>query len=132
MHDNVLLAKDSWSGRVKMTQQLRRDLDWWAVVPTHNNNGRSTNKLVETVYMHVYNSGYGWGAVLNKITERGARLLLWFILDTKDISVRARYIKTTANIWVDRLSHENDYLDWAFNLRHFSHLEIEIEIDYKC
>eukprot|EP00873_Tetraselmis_striata_P022337 jgi/Tetstr1/442601/TSEL_030697.t1 len=50
---------------------------------------------------------------------------LWFImLDTKDISIRARYIKTTANILVDRLlGREIDYNDRAFNLRHFNHLD---------
>eukprot|EP00873_Tetraselmis_striata_P018378 jgi/Tetstr1/438642/TSEL_027193.t1 len=50
---------------------------------------------------------------------------LWLILrDTKDISIRSRYIKTTANILVDRLlGREIDYDDKAFNLRHFNHLD---------
>eukprot|EP00873_Tetraselmis_striata_P044967 jgi/Tetstr1/465231/TSEL_009935.t2 len=29
---------------------------------------------------------------------------LWFILDSNDLSIRARCIKTTSNIWDDRLS----------------------------
>eukprot|EP00873_Tetraselmis_striata_P018312 jgi/Tetstr1/438576/TSEL_027127.t1 len=40
-----------------------------------------------------------------------------------DICIRARYIKTTANICVDRLSRKIDYHDLAFNLRHFNHLD---------
>eukprot|EP00873_Tetraselmis_striata_P035095 jgi/Tetstr1/455359/TSEL_042193.t1 len=46
---------------------------------------------------------------------------LCFILDTNDISICARYIKTTANIWADRLSRKIDYGDRAFNLRHYNH-----------
>eukprot|EP00873_Tetraselmis_striata_P002575 jgi/Tetstr1/422839/TSEL_013630.t1 len=48
---------------------------------------------------------------------------LRFILDSNDISIRARYIsKATANIWADRLSRDIDYGDKAFILRHFNHL----------
>eukprot|EP00873_Tetraselmis_striata_P020537 jgi/Tetstr1/440801/TSEL_029108.t1 len=88
-------------------------------------------------------SGYRWGAVLNETTEaRGfqydgdrerhiiykklktIRYAVWFILvDTNDIPIRARYIKTTADIWVDRLSRKINYDDLAFNLRHFNHLD---------
>eukprot|EP00873_Tetraselmis_striata_P003170 jgi/Tetstr1/423434/TSEL_014115.t1 len=61
--------KDSWSGRVKTTHQLRRDLEWRAAVPNHSN-GRSIYKPVETAYMHVVSSGYyGWGAVFNETAE---------------------------------------------------------------
>eukprot|EP00873_Tetraselmis_striata_P025550 jgi/Tetstr1/445814/TSEL_033455.t1 len=64
--------------------------------------------------------------VLASLTSRSPLLMtemrnLWFILDTNDISIRARYIKTTANIWADRLSREIDYDDWAFS--HFNHLD---------
>eukprot|EP00873_Tetraselmis_striata_P044929 jgi/Tetstr1/465193/TSEL_009900.t1 len=77
---------------------------------------------METAYMHVDSSGYGWGAVLNETTEArgfwydGDRELhitytelmavryavltflselrelrnLWFIVDSNDISIRAR------------------------------------------
>eukprot|EP00873_Tetraselmis_striata_P019085 jgi/Tetstr1/439349/TSEL_027787.t1 len=51
-----------------MTHQLRRNLEWWTTVPNHNN-GRSIYKPVETAYMHVDSSGYGWGAVLKETTE---------------------------------------------------------------
>lgn len=48
---------------------------------------------------------------------------LWSILDNNDISVRARYIMTTANISADRLNRDIDYDDMAFNLRHLDHLD---------
>eukprot|EP00873_Tetraselmis_striata_P012113 jgi/Tetstr1/432377/TSEL_021774.t1 len=66
--------------------------------------------------------------VLANFTSRSPLLMtemrkLWFILDSHYISIRARYIKTTANIWADRLSRKIDYDDWAFSLRHFNHLD---------
>eukprot|EP00873_Tetraselmis_striata_P005325 jgi/Tetstr1/425589/TSEL_016010.t1 len=67
LHD-VLRIKDSWSGRVKITHQLRRDLEWWVAIPNHSN-GRSIYKPAERACMHVDISSYGWGAVLNETTE---------------------------------------------------------------
>eukprot|EP00873_Tetraselmis_striata_P040431 jgi/Tetstr1/460695/TSEL_000551.t1 len=66
--------------------------------------------------------------VLANLTSRSPLLMtelrkLWFILDSNDISIRARYIKTTANIKADRLSREIAYDDWAFSLRFFNHLD---------
>eukprot|EP00873_Tetraselmis_striata_P029850 jgi/Tetstr1/450114/TSEL_037157.t1 len=61
LHD-VLKTRDSWSGRVKLTRQLERDLQWWVGVPTQHN-GRPINRPVETGYLHVDSSSYGWGAV---------------------------------------------------------------------
>eukprot|EP00873_Tetraselmis_striata_P007111 jgi/Tetstr1/427375/TSEL_017539.t1 len=139
LHIDVIRTKDSWDGRVKVTHQLQRGLEWWDEVPT-GSNGRSIYKPVETVYMYIDSSGYGWGAVLNEATEARAASMVdilanltsrfpllmfdlrmpWFILDTNDISICVRYIKT---IWADRLSREIDCDDWAFNLRHFNHLE---------
>eukprot|EP00873_Tetraselmis_striata_P043228 jgi/Tetstr1/463492/TSEL_008383.t1 len=48
-----------WGGRVRMTHQLRRDLQWWTAVPTQAN-GRPIHRPVETAYMHCDSSGYGW------------------------------------------------------------------------
>eukprot|EP00873_Tetraselmis_striata_P038840 jgi/Tetstr1/459104/TSEL_004554.t1 len=67
LHD-VLRTKDSWSGRVKMTHQLRRDLEWWGAVPNLSS-GRSIYMPVETAYMPVESSGYRCGVVLNETTE---------------------------------------------------------------
>eukprot|EP00873_Tetraselmis_striata_P002973 jgi/Tetstr1/423237/TSEL_001355.t1 len=65
---------------------------------------------------------------LPNLTARSPMLMtelqkLWFILDSNDISIRARYIKTTASIWADCLSREIHYGDGAVGLRHFNHLE---------
>eukprot|EP00873_Tetraselmis_striata_P009838 jgi/Tetstr1/430102/TSEL_001961.t1 len=56
LHDVV---GSKWGGRVRMTHQLRRDLQWWTAVPTQAN-GRPIHRLVETAYMHCDSSGYGW------------------------------------------------------------------------
>jgi hypothetical protein len=45
-----------------MTHPLKRDLEWWRIVPD-DNNGRSIYKPIETAYLHADSSGYGWGAV---------------------------------------------------------------------
>eukprot|EP00873_Tetraselmis_striata_P036927 jgi/Tetstr1/457191/TSEL_043840.t1 len=123
---------------LKMTHQPRRDLEcWWVADPNHSN-GRSIYTPVETAYMHADSSGYGvMYDVLTFLSElRGGQVLLhednmgmvhvlanltsrsplqmtklqklWFVLDSDDISIRASYTKTTANIWDDRLSREID------------------------
>jgi hypothetical protein len=61
---NLLATRTGWGGRVRLTNQLRRDLEWWRTVPTQNN-GRSIYKHIETAYLHADSSDYGWGAVLN-------------------------------------------------------------------
>eukprot|EP00873_Tetraselmis_striata_P022830 jgi/Tetstr1/443094/TSEL_031150.t1 len=69
----IALAKAAgWGGRVKMTNQLRRDLEWWTQVPAQHN-GRSMYKPVETAYLHADSSSYGWGAVLNNNSAYQAR-----------------------------------------------------------
>eukprot|EP00873_Tetraselmis_striata_P007234 jgi/Tetstr1/427498/TSEL_017624.t1 len=69
----------------------------------------------------LYEDNMGVVYVLANLTSRSPLLMtelrkLWFVLDYNDISISARYIKTTANIWADRLSREIDYDDWAFSL----------------
>lgn len=65
---NVIATKTSWNGYVKITKQLRRDLEWWRSVPREQN-GRPIFSPVETAYMHTDSSGFGWGAVLNECEE---------------------------------------------------------------
>jgi hypothetical protein len=60
----VLSTRQGWSGRVRMTHQLKRDLEWWRTMPNRHN-GRSIYKPIETAYLHADSSGYGCGAVLN-------------------------------------------------------------------
>eukprot|EP00873_Tetraselmis_striata_P028029 jgi/Tetstr1/448293/TSEL_035580.t1 len=47
-----------WGGRVRMTHQLRRDLQRWTAVPTQSN-GRPIHRSVETAYDHCDSSSYG-------------------------------------------------------------------------
>jgi hypothetical protein len=61
---SVLSTRQGWGGRVRMTHQLKRDLEWWRTMPDKHN-GRSIYKLIETAYLNADSSGYGWGAVLN-------------------------------------------------------------------
>jgi hypothetical protein len=53
---------------VRLTYQLKRDLQWWTQVPSANN-GRSMFSPIETAYQHCDSSGYGLGAVLNEQLE---------------------------------------------------------------
>jgi hypothetical protein len=53
---------------VRLTYQLRRDLQWWTQVLSANN-GRSIFSSIETAYLHIESSCYGWGAVLNEQLE---------------------------------------------------------------
>ena len=67
LHD-VADTRKSWSHSVKMTRQLKRDLEWWAAVPTQKNSAPIW-RPVETAYMHCDSSSFGWGAVLNNSVE---------------------------------------------------------------
>eukprot|EP00873_Tetraselmis_striata_P024103 jgi/Tetstr1/444367/TSEL_032258.t1 len=136
LHDGLYAVGIAPEDRDYFTVNYRGKLYRLAGLPMLGN-GRSIYKPVETAYiMHVDSSGYGWGAGLNETTKArefrcdGDREMhityeeLRFILDSNDISIRARYIKTPANIyWADRLSRKIDYDDWAFSLRHFNHLD---------
>ena len=65
---NVVQSRTSWSGRVLVSKQLKRDLEWWREVPTRHN-GSPIWKPVETAYLHCDSSSYGWGGVLNEVQE---------------------------------------------------------------
>jgi hypothetical protein len=47
---------------------------------------------------------------------------LWFMLDTNDIHIRPRYIRSSSNVWADTLSREVDTEDSQLNPRRFAHL----------
>jgi hypothetical protein len=74
LHD-VLATRRGWGGRVQLTHHVRRDLELWRTVPTHNN-GRFMYKTLETAYLHADSSDYGCGAVLNDIPKLQARRFL--------------------------------------------------------
>jgi hypothetical protein len=46
---------------------------------------------------------------------------LWYLLDTNDIHIRPRYIRSDGNIYADTLSRELDTEDWQLNPRIFAH-----------
>jgi hypothetical protein len=67
-------------------------------------------------------------ATLLKLTTRSRVMMtelrrLWHLLDVNDISIRPRYIRSTANIWADSLSRELDRDDWQLNPRVFDYLQ---------
>jgi hypothetical protein len=56
-------------------------------------------------------------ATLAKLTTRSPVMMtelrrLWYMLDTSDIRIRPRYIRSAANIWANTLSLELDVEDW--------------------
>jgi hypothetical protein len=48
---SVVGTRYEWGGRVRMTHQLKRDLEWWQTMPDLHNI-RSIYKPIETVYLH--------------------------------------------------------------------------------
>eukprot|EP00873_Tetraselmis_striata_P035161 jgi/Tetstr1/455425/TSEL_042257.t1 len=146
LHDVV---GSKWGGRVRMTHQLRRDLQWWTAVPTPAN-GRPIHRPVETAYIHCDSSGYGWVEsflphlagrrvllhednlavciVLAGLTSRSPAMMaelrkLWYLLDSNGVHIRARYIRSAANVWADRLSRHLDSDDWQLDPVLFAELE---------
>jgi hypothetical protein len=66
--------------------------------------------------------------VLTNLTSRSPALMnelrkLWFLLDSNDVQLRTRYIRSAANIWADGLSRETDNSDWQLNPRVFRLLD---------
>jgi hypothetical protein len=49
---------DKWGGRIRLTPQLRRDLQWWTHAPSQAN-GKKICRPVETAYIHCDSSCYG-------------------------------------------------------------------------
>eukprot|EP00873_Tetraselmis_striata_P027947 jgi/Tetstr1/448211/TSEL_035499.t1 len=144
LHDVV---GSKWGGRVRMTHQLRRDLQWWTAVPTQAN-GRPIHRPVETAYMHCDSSGYVESflphlagrrvllhednqvvcSVLAGLTPRSPTMMaqlrtLWYLLDSNGVHIRARYIRSAANVWADRLSRHLDSDDWQLDPVLFAELE---------
>ena len=44
---------------------------------------------------------------------------LFFLTDEHDISIKTRYIRSSANVWAYRLSRETDNADWQLATRIF-------------
>ena len=183
---SVVSTRESWTGTVRLTNQLRRDLVWWKSLTLNEPKSleRSIFKPVETAALHVDSSSYGWGGVLNEsqeargfwyqndrdehitfkelkavrlvvesfvtqlagrkvrlhednhavvavlthLTSRSPAMMtevrkLWQVLDTNDIHLHPRYIRSAANTWADRLSRERDTSDWQLNPKLFRYLD---------
>jgi hypothetical protein len=48
---------------------------------------------------------------------------LWEFIDTNNMSIRARYIRSAANVWADRLMRETYKDDWQLKPRIFTYLD---------
>ncbi len=53
---------------VRLSKQLKCDLEWWITVPEKHNRG-PIFKPVESSYLHCDSSGFSWKAVLNHCIE---------------------------------------------------------------
>jgi hypothetical protein len=67
-------------------------------------------------------------ATLTKLTTRSPIMMtelrrLWYLLDTNDIHIRPRYIRSATNIWADNLSRELDTEEWQLSPRMFANLQ---------
>ncbi len=58
----------SWTCTLRVTKQLKRDLERSRTVPKKHN-GSPIFKAVETTYIHCDSSGFGWGVFLNDCIE---------------------------------------------------------------
>ena len=63
-------------------------------------------------------------AILTSLTSRSPLLMrelrrLWFLLDTSDITLHPRYIRSADNWWADALSRDQDHGDWRLARRWF-------------
>jgi hypothetical protein len=67
LHD-IIKSAASWSSTIRISKQLKRDLEWWKSVPKKHN-GSPIFKAVEAAYLHCDSIGLGWGAVLNDCIE---------------------------------------------------------------
>ncbi|KAK3233369.1 hypothetical protein CYMTET_56327 [Cymbomonas tetramitiformis] len=69
-------------------------------------------------------------AMLSHFTSRNPELMrrmrrVWILLDLNDIELQARYIRSEANEWADRLSRDRDLDDWRLNRKWFQWAERE-------
>ncbi len=67
LHD-VVFSAAAWSGTVRFSKRLKRDLEWWRKVP-EKHNGAPVFKIIESFYLHCDSGGFGWAAVLNDCIE---------------------------------------------------------------
>jgi len=66
--------------------------------------------------------------VLTHLTSKSPTMMcelrkLFFLIDTHDIRIRTRYIRSAASVWADNLSRVTDNSDWQLAPRVFRHLD---------
>jgi len=67
-------------------------------------------------------------AILTSWTTKSPEMMkelrrLWWLLDTHNITLLPRYIRSEANVWADRLSRAQDSGDWRLNPAEFRRLD---------
>eukprot|EP00873_Tetraselmis_striata_P005540 jgi/Tetstr1/425804/TSEL_016183.t1 len=119
----------------RATRNARAGASWWTSVPSQSN-GKPIHRPVETAYLHTDSAGYGWGGVLNgRLEARGfwssadeRQHITWkelkaCLVDSHGIHLRARYIRSAANIWADRLSRHLNSDDLQLDPLMFADME---------
>ncbi|KAK3246029.1 hypothetical protein CYMTET_44423 [Cymbomonas tetramitiformis] len=89
---------------------------------------RSFLSELEGKVVRLYCDNQAVVAMLSHFTSRNPELMrrmrkLWLLLDLHDIELQARYIRSEANEWADRLSRDKDLDDWRINKRWFKYAE---------
>eukprot|EP00873_Tetraselmis_striata_P021203 jgi/Tetstr1/441467/TSEL_029712.t1 len=132
---NVVGSK--WGGRVRMTHQLRRDLQWleargfWGAADERQHitwkELKAVRLAVESFLPHLagrrvllHEDNHAVCRVLAGLTSRSPAMMaelrkLWYLLDSNRVHIRARYIWSAANVWADRLSRHPDSDDWQLD-----------------
>jgi hypothetical protein len=72
------------------------------------------NQAVEVVLSHLTSRS---PAIIDELRKH------WELIVTNNISIRARYIRSAANVWADRLSRETYRDGWQLNPRIFTYLD---------
>ncbi|KAK3273086.1 hypothetical protein CYMTET_18658 [Cymbomonas tetramitiformis] len=89
---------------------------------------RSFLSELEGKVVRLYCDNQAVVAMLSHFTSRNPELMrrmrkLWLLLDLHVIELQARYIRSEANEWADRLSRDKDLDDWRINKRWFKYAE---------
>jgi hypothetical protein len=66
--------------------------------------------------------------VLSPVTSPSPAMMdelrkIWELIDTNNISIHARYIRSAANVWADMLSREIDRVDWQLSPLIFTYMD---------
>eukprot|EP00873_Tetraselmis_striata_P045582 jgi/Tetstr1/465846/TSEL_010466.t1 len=134
LHDVV---GSKWGGRERMTHQLRRDLQWleargfWGAADERQHitwkELKAVRLAVESFLPHLagrrvllHEDNQAVCGVLAGLTSRSPAMMaelrkLWYLLDSNGVHIRARYIRSAANVWADRLSRHLDSDDWQLD-----------------